>query len=102
MLEPGARCGIVATGQPPLLPRPPGIPSQHIQHCSRSSNDGLQLLGCHGLVILGDDVAEIAETDLHERPLATDAPALSAVDSAGGATLTLRPFQVVTLRLRRA
>lgn len=49
---------------------------------------------------IGVDVAEVVEVDLHERPIAElglgDDPALSGLD------LTLRPFQIVTVRIRRA
>ncbi|GAB2615430.1 alpha-mannosidase [Pseudactinotalea suaedae] len=51
------------------------------------------------------DVAEVTEVDLHERLLTDESiVAPSAIDEVDGATvrLRLRPFQVVTLRLRRA
>ncbi|MFD5622265.1 alpha-mannosidase [Streptomyces yangpuensis] len=45
-------------------------------------------------------VAEAVESDLLERPLAGTAVAAPAAD--GTVALTLRPFQIVTVRLRRA
>ncbi|PSL37988.1 alpha-mannosidase [Labedella gwakjiensis] len=53
---------------------------------------------------LGFDVAEATEVDLLERPLAEDGPRALAFARADERTVTLRlrPFQVVTLRFRRA
>jgi len=42
----------------------------------------------------------VQRTDLLERPL--DGAATSPPDSAGGLTLVLRPFELVTLRIRRS
>ncbi|RST09252.1 glycoside hydrolase family 38 C-terminal domain-containing protein [Streptomyces sp. WAC05950] len=50
----------------------------------------------------GFPVAEAVESDLLERPLAGTAVAAPAPGADGAVTLTLRPFQIVTLRLRRA
>ncbi|MFE6905325.1 alpha-mannosidase [Streptomyces erythrochromogenes] len=48
----------------------------------------------------GFPIAEAVESDLLERPLAGTAAAPPAAD--GTVALTLRPFQILTLRLRRA
>jgi alpha-mannosidase len=53
---------------------------------------------CRARMGAGVALSGVAETDLLERPIATDA--LRAWDE-GGADLALRPFQVVTLRLWR-
>ena len=50
-------------------------------------------------VSLGFDAADVVETDLLERELSPTA--LVGVD-ADGATLALRPFEIVTLRMPRA
>jgi alpha-mannosidase len=42
----------------------------------------------------------VQRTDLLERPL--NGAATSPPDSAGGLTLVLRPFELVTLRIRRS
>jgi alpha-mannosidase len=47
----------------------------------------------------GFEATDVVETDLLERPLAT---AALTTASGGGATVALRPFQVVTLRFRRS
>ncbi len=47
---------------------------------------------------LGFDATSVAVTDLLERPLEDDAPALSD----GGVQVALRPFQILTLRFARA
>ncbi|MCX5582684.1 alpha-mannosidase [Streptomyces erythrochromogenes] len=48
----------------------------------------------------GFPIAEAVESDLLERPLAGTAVASPAAD--GSVALTLRPFQILTIRLRRA
>ena len=48
-------------------------------------------------LVPGFDVAEIVETDLLERPLEEGSVLLDA-----DGRLSLRPFQLATLRLRRA
>ncbi len=50
---------------------------------------------------LGFAAASVEETDLHERPVATPRALRSSGDGEGGWELELRPFQVVTLRVRR-
>ncbi len=46
-------------------------------------------------------VAGVEETDLLERPVAPTALTSDGLDGDGGVQLRLRPFQIVTLRLRR-
>ena len=46
------------------------------------------------------EVAEVAETDLLERPLARPSGAVGELTGDGRISLRLRPFQIVTLRLR--
>ncbi|GAA5016049.1 glycoside hydrolase family 38 C-terminal domain-containing protein [Terrabacter aeriphilus] len=77
----------------------------------RSGDVVVRLYEAHGgraraRLVPGFAVAEVVETDLLERPLAEPAALVdggSADDTdAAGATLSLRPFQIVTLRLRRS
>jgi alpha-mannosidase len=53
-------------------------------------------------LVPGFEASEVTETDLLERPVAPLALAASLVEASGSADLRLRPFQVVTLRLRPA
>ncbi|WP_433545164.1 alpha-mannosidase [Streptomyces sp. CA-294286] len=53
-----------------------------------------------GTLTVGFPAASVTETDLLERPLA-DSPSYE-LSAAGGVQLTLRPFQILTLRVARA
>ncbi|TDC27856.1 alpha-mannosidase [Streptomyces sp. 8K308] len=56
-----------------------------------------------GRLVAGFPLAAVATTDLLERPLAAGPLAPEcAIDAEGGVPLTLRPFQIVTLRLTPA
>lgn len=71
----------------------------------RSGDVVLRLYEAHGgraraTLAVGFDAAHVVETDLHEHALA-HGTAVAGVDGSG-VHLAVRPFQIVTLRLRRA
>ncbi|WP_037568678.1 alpha-mannosidase [Phaeacidiphilus oryzae] len=72
----------------------------------RSGDVVVRLYEAHGVraravLATGFPVSSAWETDLLERPLTDASGAAGPLDADGGIPLSLRPFQILTLRLRR-